>query len=170
MDPLKLASVVEEFIGNMPHPDAPTMPIKEYAAHERVAAMMHNPKEPEAGDVEQAYHLLKQLDMSPAQWEHAWKLARPVANRMLDRDPDPSELVMFKDGHPSVIHDYYSSHPYPNFEEVQAGDVMRYLHAATPIAHTLAGRKPVLTEVARFAAAGYTSDDIANHYRDTGKG
>lgn len=169
MDPFQLDAVIEDVIGGMPHPDAPSVPIREYDSHERVAAMMNNPKEPEPGDVAQAYHLLKQLDMSPAEWEHAWKLARPVANRMLDRDPDPQELAMFKGAHPGDVHDYYSSHPYPDHEEVKAGDVVRYMHAATPIAHTLAGRKPVLNEVAQFAAAGYDTEDIHRYYRDAGK-
>lgn len=168
MDPFRLDAVIGEYIGNLPHPDAQSMPIKEYDAHERVAAMLKNPDEPQPSDVEQAYHMLRQVDMSPAEWEYAWKLARPTANRLLDRDPDLQELVMFRGAHPADVHDFYSSHPYPGHEEVRAGEMARYFHAATPIAHTLAGRKPVLTEVARFAAAGYTHDDIARHYADKG--
>lgn len=169
LDHFELNNVIDQVVGDLPHPDAPTMPIREYDAHQRVAAMMNNPREPEPADVEQAYHMLRQLELSPAEWEHAWKLARPTANRFLDRDPDPQELVRFRGAHPSEVHDYYSSHPYPDHEEVQAGDMLRYLHAATPIAHTLSGRRPVMTEVARFAAAGYDTEDLHRYYRDAGK-
>ncbi len=169
MDLRRLRSTIDAYIGELPHPDAPGVPIKEYQAHERVAAMMKNPQSAHGEDIEQAYHMLRQMEMSPAEWEHAWKLARPLANRLLDRDPDPQELSLFKGFvHPGDVLEYYSSHPHPQFPEISAGEMMRYFHAATPIAGMNAKRKPTLGEVARFAAAGYDDQDILAHYTHKG--
>lgn len=169
LDPFRLNETITTVIGNMPHPKAPELRVKDYKAHERAAAMMKNPEEAQPQDVVNMYHLLKQAGMSPADFEHTWELARPVANRFLGRDPRPQELAQFVGAHPADVHDYYANSSYPGHEEVKAGDFVRYHHAATPIAQMTLGRKPLPVEVARFASAGYQTEDILNHYTHKGK-
>lgn len=170
LDPFHLSQTIDQVIGDTPHPDAPTLRVKDYQAHETVAAMMKNPDEATADDVVAAYHLLQQANLSPAEFEHTWEVARPVANQFLDRDPRPQELARFAGLTPSDIHDYYAGHPHPDHPEVRAGEYMRYFHAATPIAQMTVGRKPLPVEIARFAAAGYQSEDMLNHYTQGGEG
>jgi hypothetical protein len=169
LDPIRLNAVIDQVIGDQPHPKAPSLKVKDYKAHETVAEMMKNPDRPTPQDVVDAYHTLNGIGMSPAQFQHAWKIARPLANRFLGRDPDPSELAQFVDGHPADVYDYYAHSPYPGHEEIKAGDFVKYFHAATPIAQATIGRKPLPVEIARFAAAGYQSEDMLNHYTHEGK-
>jgi hypothetical protein len=169
LDPFRLNEIVTQTIGEMPHPKAPELRVKDYKAHEKAAAMLKNPNTATPQDVVNTFHMLKQAGMSAAEFEHTWEMARPVANRLLGRDPRPQELAGFVGAHPSDIHDYYMSHPMPGYEEVKAGDFLRYHHAATPIAQLTVGRKPLPVEVARFAAAGYQTEDILNHYTNKGK-
>jgi hypothetical protein len=107
--------------------------------------------------------------MAAADFEHTWETARPIANRILGRDPRMQELALFVGAHPGDMHEYYMEHPMPGHEEIKAGDFIRYYHAATPIAQSTVGRKPLKVEVARFAAAGYQTEDILNHYTHEGK-
>jgi hypothetical protein len=161
--------MIGKVIGDMPHPKAPSLRVREYRATERAAGMMKNPNQAGPEDVVKMHELLKSAGMSAAEFEHTWELARPIANRFLGRDPRPQELAQFVGAHPADVHDYYSSHPYPGHEEVKAGDFVKYHHAATPIAQMTLGRKPLPVEVARFAAAGYQTEDIQSHYAHKGK-
>lgn len=169
IDTFRLNEVIQETIGNMPHPDAPELKVKDYRAHENAAAMMKNPDDVQPQDVVNMYHMLKTAGMSAADFEDTWQTARPVANQLLDRDPRAQELVKFVGLAPSDIHDFYAGHPYPGYEEVKAGDFLRYHHAATPIAQMTVGRKPLPLEIARFASAGYQAEDMFNHYTNKGK-
>jgi hypothetical protein len=169
VDPLRLAAIVEQVIGQQPHPDAPSLSVSDFMAHREVAAMMKGEEGATADDVVQAYHLLRQIDMSPAEFEHTWQLAQPTATRLLDRDPLPQEVKMLHGALPGDVHDYYANHPYPGFEENKAIDMARYFHAAKPIANHVSGRDPLPNEVARFAAAGYDADAIHRHYTHQGK-
>jgi hypothetical protein len=166
IDPFQLKETIDTVIGNMPHPDAPELRVKDYRAHENAAAMMKNPDDVQPQDVVDMYHMLKTAGMSAADFEDTWQVARPVANQLLDRDPRPQELVKFVGATPSDIHDFYSGHPMPGHEEVKAGDFLRYHHAATPIAQMTVGRKPLPNEVARFASAGYDAESMFNHYNN----
>lgn len=166
----RLHAVVDLVIGNMDHPDAPELKVKDYRAHVTAAAMMRNPDSVRPQDVVQMFHLLKRMDMSPADFEDAWSMARPIANRFLDRDPTPQEIKRFHGVTPGEIHDYYSEHPMPGHEEVKAGNYIKYFHAARPIAHSTVGRNPLPVEIARFAAAGYDAEDMHAHYTQKGKG
>ena len=170
IDLRKLTGIVEEVIGDLPHPLASSITVKDYKAHEKAAGMMKNPDQALPKDVVAAYHLLTQMKMSPHEFENTWQLARPVANRFLGRDPRPQEIGQFTGAHPADVQDYYSSHPYPGHEEVKAGDFVRYYHASKPIAQGITGRNPLPVEIARFASAGYSDEDIQNHYTHEGKG
>jgi len=169
VDRVKLAGVVEDLIGRMPHPKAPSLSVADYRATERAASMLKNPHEATPQDVVGLYHQLKHTGMAAADFENLWEMARPVANRILGRDPRLQELAQFVGAHPAEVHDFYMQHPMPGHEEVKAGDYLRYYHAAVPIAHATIGRKPLPVEVARFAAAGYQTEDILNHYAHEGK-
>lgn len=169
IDKQRLAGVVEDVIGRLPHPKAPQLTVADYHAYERAAGMLKNPLEATPQDVVSTYNHLKSIGLSAADFEHTWEMARPVANRILGRDPKLQELMQFVGAHPADLHEYYMHHPMPGHEEVKAGDYLRYFHAATPIAHSTVGRKPLPVEVARFAAAGYQTEDIHAHYTHEGK-
>lgn len=169
LDPRRLRAVVDQVVGGMPHPDAPELSVSEYRAHQTAASMMRNPEPVRPSDVVHMAQLLKQMEMSPSDFEHMWSVARPVANRFLGRDPLPQEIKLFHGLTPGDVHAYYSEHPYPGHEEVKAGDFIRYFHAAKPIAHRALGRDPLKVEIARFASAGYDAEDMHQHYNDQGK-
>lgn len=146
---------------------APDMTVDEYPNYERAATMLHSNvlqgNQPKPDTVTHTFHTLKAASLSPGEFEHVWTSARPVANRLLDRDPSIMELVRLKDAAPHEIHAHYSNHPYPGYEEVTAGQVAKHWRAAEAIARRH-GRTPNKEEVTRFAAAGYTAEDMMNHY------
>ena len=163
-----IQQAVDDHLGNQPHPDSPGITVREYPVYERVAAMLNdkvlNGAKPKPEMVAHAHQTLKGAQLSPGDFEHVWTMARPVANRLLDRDPSILEMAKhLREATPHIVHDYYSNHPYPGYEEVKAGDVARYMRAAEPIARRY-GQSPNLQEVTRFAAAGYSHDDIHAHY------
>lgn len=158
-----VATHVAAVYGNMPHPQVPSLKVNEVAAYERVAWML-NDKKPTPTDVEHAATTLKQAGISPADFETTWAVARPVANRLLDgRDPTMVQLKQLVGKSPQEVHDYFSGHPFPGYEEVTAGQMVRHWRAAEAIARQY-GRAPNHEEVSRFAAAGYTADDMHSHY------
>lgn len=165
MDPLLLQAAVEDVIGRVPHPDAPSVSVADFEAHRGVAAMMKGDLGANADDVVRAVHLLKQMDMTPADFEHTWELSQATSTRLLNRDPSPQEIKTLHGAMPGDVHAYYVSHPYPGFEENTAGEMARYSAAAKPIANSLAGRDPLPLEIARFAAAGYDADSMMRHYQ-----
>lgn len=169
-DATKLPHVVADYYGNQPHPDAPDIKVKEYEAFAKVAARFFENPKPQREQITQAYHLLNNANLSPAQFERVWDIAKPLANRLLGTPPTIHDLDMLRDAHPGDIQRYYLDHPHPKYPEVSAGDFNRYYHAAEPIANMHADRFPVDHEVARFAAAGYETEDLIAHYTDNAKG
>jgi hypothetical protein len=165
LDPNRVREVVTAGYSKLPHPDVPELTNGEFPLYERVAAMMSNPEDPSHEEIRSAYHQLTQAGISPQQWEHAWQIARPLANRLLDRDPDLSELVHLIDAHPADIHHYYSSLPSPSHPEIQAGELARYLHVAAEPAGRHLQRGPLLAEAARFAAFNASPEDVELHYQ-----
>ena len=158
-----IARVTAEVYGNMDHPLVPGLKVKEVPAYERVAWMM-NDRRPSAKDVQQAAQTLKHAGISPSDFESTWSIARPVANRLLNgRDPTIVQLQHLVGKNPHEVHDYYMHHPYPGYEEVTAGDMARYYRAAEAISRQY-GHRPNFEEVSRFAVAGYTADDMHDHY------
>lgn len=169
IDLVRLNGVVSQLVGNMPHPEAPDVTVNDYKAHLRAAQMMKGTDNVHASDVSSAVHLLKGMQMGPADFEYLWESAKPLAQRFLGRNPKPQELRKFLDATPGDIHGFYSDHPHPDFPEVKAGDFARYFHAAQPIANSTVGRNPLKLEVARFAIAGYEPEDILRHFTHKGK-
>jgi hypothetical protein len=162
--PIAIAKAASDFYGELPHPGAPQLKVKEYPAFERVAWML-NDRAPTGHDVAHAHESLKQAGMSPAEFEGVWSTARPVANRLIGEDPKMQDLVRLKDAHPHEIHAFYMDHPYPGYEEVTAGQMARYYRASEAIARRY-GRTPNLEEVSRFASAGYEDEHIETHYSE----
>jgi hypothetical protein len=66
IDKLRLAGLVEQVIGRMEHPKAPSLSVADYRATERAAAMMKNPDEAAPQDVVDLYHQLKHIGMAAA--------------------------------------------------------------------------------------------------------
>jgi hypothetical protein len=161
-----VATHVAEVYGNMPHPQVPSLLIKDYPSHERVAWML-NDRKPLPHEVAQAAETLKQAGLSPSQFESTWAIARPVANRLLGTDPTMQQLVALQGGSPQDIHHYYMNHPFPGYEEVTAGEMVRGYRAAEHVARQY-GQVPNHEEVSRFVATGASSDDMHNHYSESG--
>jgi hypothetical protein len=161
-----VADAVATYYGNQPHPAAPQIKVKDYPAYERVAWMM-NDVQPKGADVAHAAESLNQAGVSPSEFEQFWTTARPVANRLLGRDPSLIEAQRLKDATPQDIHRHYMDHPYPGYEEVTAGQMAKYYRAAEPIARQY-GRVPNHEEVSRFAIAGYEAEHMDSHYQGGG--
>jgi len=160
-----IASHVADAFGNMPHPQVPSLLIKDYPSYERVAWML-NDRQPQAMDVAQAAETLKQAGLSPSQFETVWSVARPVANRLLGQDPTITQLQHLRDASPQDIHHYYMNHPYPGYEEVTAGEMVRAYRTAEQVARQY-GQVPNHEEVSRFALTGAGIDDMHGHYAES---
>lgn len=160
-----LREVVTKGFGELPHPHVPALTNSEYQLYHRVAAMKTNPRQPSHSDVEAAYNELTSAGISPQQWEHAWNIARPLANRLLGRDPELYEMAHLMDAHPADFHHYYSSLPSPSHPEVQAGNLARYLQMAAEPAGRHMQRRPLLQEAATFASMNAAPEDIESHYQ-----
>jgi hypothetical protein len=163
-EPKLIEQVVEKMVGSMPHPDLPSLSIRDYAAFRGVAARLSNTRYPQKQHIESAYKMLNSAGVSPSQFEYVWDIARPLANRLLGRDPSIHDIARLADAAPGDIQSHFLDHPHPQFPEVAAGDMARFRAAATPMANQYAKRKPNDVEVARFALSGYDETSIARHY------
>lgn len=165
LDTNLINQVVRDEFNNLPHPEVPEITNGEYASYARVAAMKRNPDDATPHDVRDAYHELNAAGISPSQWERLWEIARPLANRLVHRDPSLPEMTHLLDAHPADIHDYYHHLPSPSHPEIKAGVMAKYLHMSNDVANQHLERPPLLEEVARFAASDFNPDDIETHYQ-----
>jgi hypothetical protein len=158
-----IRDLVNTYYGNLPTPGAPKVALKEYQAYEQAAEAVAG-KKVKAQDVGHIHETLTQLGISPSDLQRVWRIAKPVSQRLLGRDPSFDEVAHLKDAHPADFHDYYNAMPHPAYPEVNAGDMAKYAHVAEPIALQHAQRYPAHKELARFVMGNYTADDIKNHY------
>lgn len=159
---------VQKVMGEKPHPAVPEVKVKDYNAFARAAARMFSNSQPKPKEVQTAYHALTNAGVSPGEFERVWDIAKPLANRLLDRDPSIHDLAMLASQHPGQIQQYYMDHPHPDYPEARAGDIARYAAVARYPANRLAGRLPNMTELHKFVMGNYTMTDIVSHYSDDG--
>lgn len=170
IDITRLHQAVDDLYGNMPHPQAPRIKVKEYAAFERAAKVKkskgHGQEAQVTGqEVSDMHAHLHALEMSPQEFESSWRVARPLASRLLGRDPEMDELKYLAGKHPEDVSHFYNSMPHPQYPEVTAGQMAKFHYIAEPFAREHAGRKPVPLEVARFAMQNASDEHIRNHYQ-----
>lgn len=165
-DSSRLTESIQQTYGEKLHPDAPSVKVKDYEAFARVAAKMFYTSKPQPKQVESAYHTLSNAELSPSEFERLWKIAKPLANRLLNEDPTPQDLKMLEGSHPGDIQHYYMNHPHPKYPEVSAGDIARYAAVSLYPARRLTGNQPNLVELHKFALGGYTMDDIVAHFSE----
>jgi hypothetical protein len=164
IDLSKLHAAAKTYYNDLPHPLAPEIKVGDYGAFEQAAKTFMDGKKPQPADVAHIHQSLKHLELSPSDFERLWKTSKPLANRLLNRDPTFEEMKILQEAHPGDIHGYYMDHPHPDFPEVKAGEMAKAYHAATPIARKMVGRNPNAHETARFAIANYSSEDMINHF------
>jgi hypothetical protein len=167
--PSVISRATADHYGGMEHPLLPGtgVTVRQYPLYERTASLLYGDQikgQPTPSHVEQAFHTLKGAGLSPGEFESAWSTMLPVSQRLLNREPSMQEVAKLKDASPADIHHHYMSHPYPGYEEVTAGDMVRYWRAAEPIARAH-GQELNHEAVSRFAIAGYNHDDIHEYYR-----
>lgn len=167
-DPILLKHVVTSVWGDKPHPDIPEIKVSQYEIFARVAAQLNKTPDPKPQQVEQAYHLLNNAEMAPAEFERLWEVALPLSNRLLNRDPTIHDLQALTHKMPGEIQSFYMAHPHPQYPEVSAGDMIRYYHVAKDVSLSTWGRAPNDHELARFVMGEYDAEDILAHYRDDG--
>jgi hypothetical protein len=167
-DPSKLSQVVSDHLGGKPHPDIPEIKVNQYEAFGRAAARMYENDQPTADQVRTAYHSLTNAQIAPAEFERLWDTSRPLANELLNRDPNLHDLMQLVGHPPSAIADYYATHPHPDAPDVPAGKIAAYQAHAAPISQTLHGRDPNMIELRRFATGNYSTEDMLAHYADDG--
>lgn len=170
VDPSLLKHAVSQIYGNKPHPALPEVKVKDYGAFARVAARMFQQAKPTPQHVSVAYHTLTNAGVAPAEFERIWDVAKPLSNRLLDRDPTIHDVHMLTQKAPGDIQTYYLNHPHPQYPESSAGDIARYAAVARETANRLAGRNPNLHELNLFVQGGYSADDVHSHYSDDGSG
>ncbi len=160
----QIKDAVGDYYGNLDHPHVPDLKVKDYPAFQRAAGLLFDTQEPSHDQVAQVHQHLQGAGVSPAEFEHVWMVAKPVANRLLGRDPSMIDVGLLKGATPKGIHQHYTDHPYPGYEEVTAGQVAKAWRQAEPIAQRNGLTAPNLHEVTRFAAAGYSAEDMQQHY------
>lgn len=164
IDMNRVQAAIEEYYGNLPHPNAPSVKVRDYPAFAKVAMALKGAF-PDGGDVENAHQQLKALNLSPADFHDAWEVARPVANRLLGRDPHLTELAKFTQMSPGDIYDHYHNHPHPQMPDVRAGELVQYYHAAKGMAQQYQNRDPNHVELQRFIHGQYTAEEMQQHYQ-----
>lgn len=167
-DPQLLGRAVQQVWGDKPHPDIPEIKVSQYEVFARVAAQLNQTNQPKPAQVANAYHMLTNAELAPAEFERLWEVARPLSQRLLGRDPTIHDLQALTHKMPNEVQGYYMTHPHPQYPEVSAGDMIRYYHVARPISQQLWGREPNDHELARMALAGYDANEVLGHYRDDG--
>lgn len=168
VDLTQLGQVVQDVYGNKPHPALPEIKVKDYPAFRRVAGRMFQEAQPTSQHVTTAYHTLISAGVAPAEFERLWDVAKPLANRLLDRDPTIHDIQMLAQKMPGDVHAYYMDHPHPEFPESQAGDIARYATVAREAANRYIGRDPITAELHMFNMGGFTADEIHDHYASDG--
>lgn len=166
----QIHQAIRTIYGEKSHPDVPEIKVKDYEAFARVAALMFEEAQPGTKHVETAYHSLTNADISPAEFERLWSVAKPLSNRLLNRDPTVHDLTMLIGHRPNEIQSFYMDHPHPQFPEASAGDIARYATLSLYPARRLVGREPNLTELHKFVLGNYSMDDVVAHYSDDGGG
>src|SRR2546421_3702084 len=106
-DPAVATQHLENLYGNMPHPLAPEIRVKDYPAYARAATVMKG-ELPNGDDVRSTHHVLRSANLSPADFEYLWQLALPVATRFFgkNRKPQVQELVRLKNAGPNEVYQY----------------------------------------------------------------
>jgi len=165
-DPSLLSKAVQQTYGDKSHPDAPDVKVKDYPAFAGAAAKMFYNSTPTPDQVTNAYHVLTNASISPAEFDRLWDVAKPLANRLLNRDPTVHDLTMLTGRLPNQVQSYYMDHPHPQYPEASAGDIARYAAVALHPARKLVGREPNLVELHKFVLGGYTMDDVLAHYQE----
>lgn len=168
LDASKLSQAIRDTFAEKPHPDIPEIKVKDYPAFAGAAAKMFYTRNPEPQQVANAYHALTNAEISPGEFDRLWDVAKPLANRLLSRDPTIHDLMMLTGQHPAQVQSYYMDHPHPQYPESSAGDIHRYATVALHPARRLQGREPNLLELHKFVQGGYSMDDVVSHYSDSG--
>lgn len=168
IDVSKLSSAIQKVYGEKPHPMLPEVKVKDYGTFARAAARMFQQASPKPQQVAVAYHTLTNAGVAPAEFERVWDVAKPLANRLLNRDPTIHDVHMLLTKAPGEIQSYYMDHPHPQYPESSAGDIARYAAVAREPANRYAGRNPNTLELHTFVMGGYTSDEVHGHYADDG--
>src|SRR6266699_3398875 len=166
IDPSMLSEAIRRTYADKPHPDVPDVKVKDYPAFAGAAAKMFYNSKPTPNQVANAYHTLTNAGVAPAEFDRLWDVAKPLANRLLNRDPTVHDLTMLTGQHPSAVQSYYMDHPHPQYPEASAGDIARYAAVALHPARQLVGRAPNLVELHKFVMGGYTMDDVMAHYSE----
>jgi hypothetical protein len=164
IDPQKLHAAVDEYYSNLPHPNAPSVKVKDYPAFAKVAMALKGAF-PDGGDVENAHQQLKSLNLSPADFHATWDVARPLANRLLGRDPHKTEISRLSQASPGDIYNHYHDHPHPQMPDVRAGELVQYYHAAKDMAQQHQGRNPNHVELQKFVHGSYSADEMLSQYQ-----
>src|SRR5215472_15512930 len=88
-----LGKSIEQVYGDKPHPSVPEVKVRDYEAFARVAARMFYERRPTAEHIATAHRALTSADISPGEFERLWDVAKPLANRLLSRDPTIHDLA-----------------------------------------------------------------------------
>lgn len=163
----KLHVAADTYYSSQPHPLVPQLTMGDYPAYEHAASLLHGASKPTAEQVANTHEQLKGAGVSPADFEYAWNVAKPLAGRLLGREPSMTEIARLAPMQPGEIHGFYFDHPHPEHPDVTAGEMARYHRVAEPIARRYGtGRPPTPGAVARMASGKWSSDDIHRWYTD----
>lgn len=170
IDSSKLTSAIQKVYGEKPHPALPEVKVKDYPTFARVAARMFQQGSPQPQQVSVAYHTLTNARLAPAEFERLWDVSKPLANRLLNRDPTIHDMHMLTGKTPGEVQGYYMDHPHPQYPESSAGDIARYAAIAREPANRYASRNPNTLELHTFVMGNYSADEVHDHYADDGSG
>ena len=158
------AAIAEDFYGNMPHPAAPGVKVKDYPTAVRLATATKFGGHASPQEASMFWREFQGLGMSPSQYEASLKVLAPLSYTYHGRPPSMQEIARFKDEQPAQARDYYHNLPDKHYPEVPAGEMIKQLKQASPHAQQHLGRGPNKYEAAELHAMGAKSDHAASYY------
>lgn len=169
------ARAAAEWFGEQPHPQAPSLKIKEYPTAVRLATRMRfgghaNAAEATAfwGEFQSMNERLaasKRAPVTPEEFEHLVEPMAKISYAYHGRPPTMHEIARHRDSDPKQVHDWYANLPDETYPHVPAGSMAKYLALAEPHAQMSLGRKPAKIEAMRFYHGGYSADAIDTYYQ-----
>lgn len=167
------AQISHDFLGNLPHPLAPSIKSADYPTAARLAAATAHSSRITPPAVEAFWGEFNALNkglgdraMSPDQYTAALKNIAPLSYVFHGRPPTMAEIGQMHDAAPDKVRSYYYNLPDQNYPDVPAGDMVKALQSAQPFSRLYLGRDPVKNE-AQFLF--HSGQDPQAHYQFLGQ-
>lgn len=161
----------EEFIGNLPSPNAPSIKNKDYPTAVKLATYTKDKGIATAQEAEGFWQEFSGMNealvqqgkqpYSPQDYKSALDQLSPLSHTYHGRAPTMREIATYGQEHPTKQRDYYASLPDSLYPHITAGQMVQAKFAANPHAQQNVGREPVKSELAYLV---HSKEDPSTYY------